>query len=336
MAKPKAKAAPKITKKMLDAIVQPMFRSFIILAMDCPGEVAYKAATSAHQAWFLTNLELFRTLDLDAFTWTEFLPATRAYIYALQAYANGEAGVPTFDSTVPDDGVDCAPVTYAVYRSAVWERDEEDWEDDESEPDEQPVGVPPATQQAVQAAEAAPETQMTQQQRPVPMTARRIVATRGNVSTKVAEAPAAPEPEAAPVETAPAARSTSRTATRQVVNSPVADAPVVAAGSKTDAGSKQEGAGTAILAALGVLAAKVDDLTAKVDDLQRQHGAYAQLSQQTSEDVGSFKQQLDEAVLGVNGIYAGVLFIVNSTLLEEPILDLCDLLPPDEEEAVQA
>lgn len=314
MAKPTTPKAPKITKKMLDAIVQPMFRSFIILAMDCPGAMAYKAATQAHQAWFIENIETFKRLDLDTFAWTEFLPATRAYVYDLQAYARGLAGPPTFDSTMPDEGVETSPITYATYRSEVWERDEEDWDDDDSEPDEPMVDVPPAAQQDVSAATAAPasatlENNMsTQPVRTAPMAARRTVATRGNVTAKVA----APEVAAEPAVEAPTEAPEVPKAAAQAVK---ASAP-----------------GVDMTEMFAALMAKVDALAEQVQTLQESHAAHAELSQQTSDDVEGFRKKIDEATLGVNGIYAGILFIVNSTLLEEPILDLCDLLPPDDEE----
>ena len=207
--KEKPKKQPRLTKQQLATIPFPLLRMICVFGMQHDHLSAFTAKSGELIAWFAGNLDRFRELDLSRVNWGSF-SGYQAYVEGLQMYCRGDGPAPTLDPEMPDDPSDAGLVEY---EDPVWERSDEDWQDEDAEssglPDDEPetgADTPPATTEEEhmtartvpppRAAAAAPRPATAQPAAQPQQTPPRVGPGMAARASAPAAPPAAPAPQA--------------------------------------------------------------------------------------------------------------------------------------------
>jgi hypothetical protein len=120
----------RVTSKMLEVLTPPEMR-LMCLMLGMPIMQSWKASPKERQTWFLENLTGFVAVDLEKQNWAMFRGPIKDYCMALQAYASGDGPLPVFNPLMEEIIDEAQPIKYED--TPVWERTDEEAEDDEKE-----------------------------------------------------------------------------------------------------------------------------------------------------------------------------------------------------------
>lgn len=301
---PKVKEA-KVSKKMLAVLRQSELRA-LCKHLGLPVQTLWRTGDAERQEWFLSNLQLFAESNLEKLPQDAFLPATLTFIMDLQAYVTGDGKAPKYNAEIVDD-----PTPEVTYEEpGVWERSDEEAEEEESAEIEEEV----AKELDAPVAETTPaqepqEEHMALQLKSLKLDGKKV--SKDAEKAPVAEAQQAPE---AAKESAPLPTPASNSMEAKLDGDPRVSALLDSQNVLAQLMTKQ--------------VAALEKLTSEIKEVKLSLNAYLDIY---SGNVDALNARLDASNDAAAFLDNGVLFIINGLLDEgEKIASLTEV--PDQSE----